>query len=167
MNSRTLIRMRSFLLLALVQVLIFSRIHLFGYATACVYIIFILKLPRHTTRNELLLWSFFSGLIVDVFCNTPGINAAATTAMGFMRNTVLAALTHKGMPEDFVPGVKTLKWGGYILYALVCIATFFTILFMLELFTINYPGILLLSTASSTLLTMLFAIVAECFSRTR
>lgn len=167
MNSRTLIRMRSFLLLALVQVLIFSRIHLFGYATACVYIIFILKLPRHTTRNELLLWSFFSGLIVDVFCNTPGINAAAATAMGFIRNTVLAALTHKGMPEDFVPGVKTLKWGGYILYALVCIATFFTILFMLELFTINYPGILLLSTASSTLLTMLFAIVAECFSRTR
>ena len=167
MNSRTLIRMRSFLLLALVQVLIFSRIHLFGYATACVYIIFILKLPRHTTRNELLLWSFFSGLIVDVFCNTPGINAAAAIAMGFMRNTVLATLTHKGMPEDFVPGVKTLKWGGYILYALVCIATFFTILFMLELFTINYPGILLLSTASSTLLTMLFAIVAECLSCTR
>ena len=86
MSKNTLIRLRNFVLLTLVQVLIFSRIHLFGYATAYIYIIFIIKLPRHTTRNELLIWSFLFGLGVDIFCNTPGLNAAATTLLGLVRN---------------------------------------------------------------------------------
>ena len=154
MTSNTLIRTRNFAMLALVQVLIFSQIHLFGYATACVYLIFLLKLPRHTSQNELLVWSFLFGLTVDIFCNTPGLNAAAI-------------FTHKGLPDDFVPGARSLKWGGYIVYSLACIGIFYTVLFILELFTISYASELFLSVTSSTLLTMLFVTVIECFSRTR
>lgn len=164
MTRTTLVNIGKFILLALAQVLIFSQIHLFGYATACIYLIFILKLPRHTSVNALMLWSFMFGIIVDIFCNTPGINAAAATAMGFARNTFLAAFTHKGMPDDFVPGAKSIKWGGYLVYSLMCIVLFYCVLFLLELFTIEHIVSLLISTASSTLLTMLFVIVTECFS---
>lgn len=164
MTRTTLVNIGKFILLALAQVLIFSQIHLFGYATACIYLIFILKLPRHTSVNALMLWSFMFGIIVDIFCNTPGINAAAATAMGFARNTFLAAFTHKGMPDDFVPGAKSIKWGGYLVYSLMCIVLFYCVLFLLELFTIGHIVSLLISTASSTLLTMLFVIVTECFS---
>lgn len=164
MTRTTLVNIGKFILLALAQVLIFSQIHLFGYATACIYLIFILKLPRHTSVNALMLWSFMFGIIVDMFCNTPGINAAAATAMGFARNTFLAAFTHKGMPDDFVPGAKSIKWGGYLVYSLMCIVLFYCVLFLLELFTIGHIVSLLISTASSTLLTMLFVIVTECFS---
>lgn len=167
MSNNTLIRLRNFVLLVLVQVLIFSRIHLFGYATACVYIIFIIKLPRHTTRNELLIWSFLFGLSVDIFCSTPGINAAAATLLGFIRNPLLAAFTQKGIPDDFVPGMRTLKWNRYIVYSILCTSIFFTALFLLELFTVANPLILFVSVVSSTLLTMLFAIVIEFFSRQR
>ena len=167
MTNNTLTRARNFVLIALVQALIFSQIHLFGYATACVYLIFILKLPRHTSRNELLVWSFLFGLTIDIFCNTPGINAAAATAMGFLRNTILTIFTHKGMPDDFIPGARSLKWGGYIVYSLACTGIFYTILFMLELFTISHASALFLSVISSTLLTMLFVAVIECFSRTK
>lgn len=164
MTRNTLINIGKFLILVLVQVLIFSRIHLFGYATACIYPIFILKLPRHTSVNALLVWSFLFGITVDMFCDTPGINAAAATAMGFARNTFLAAFTHKGLPDDFIPGAKSIKWGSYLIYSLMCIVLFFSVLFLLELFTIDQMAPLLISTASSTLLTMLFVIVAECFS---
>lgn len=167
MTGITFYRIRNFALLVLIQALIFSHIHLFGYATASVYLIFILKLPRHTKVNELLLWCFLSGLIVDIFSNTPGLNAAAATVMGFARNFILSAFTHKGLAEDFIPGAKSIKWGGYIVYSSLCIALFSFALFLLELFTINYPGTLLISTLSSTLLTMLFVVVAECFSRNR
>ena len=51
MTSSTLINIRNFILLTFVQVLIFSHIHLFGYATAYIYLIFLLKLPRHTSRH--------------------------------------------------------------------------------------------------------------------
>lgn len=167
MNRNTLIRLRNFVLLSLVQVLIFSQIHLFGYATACVYIIFILKLPRHTTRNELLLWSFFFGLTVDIFCNTPGLNAAAATLLGFLRNPILAAFTQKGIADDFVPGARSLKWNRYIVFSLICTSVFFTALFFLELFTVSHPLMLFTGIVSSTLLTMLFVTVIELFSQAR
>lgn len=164
MTSSTLTDIRNFILLILAQVLIFSQIHLFGYATAYIYLIFILKQPRHTSTNALMVWAFLSGLAVDIFADTPGLNTAAATTMAFARNTFLATFTHKGMPEDFIPGVKSIKWGGYLVYSLMCIVLFYIILFLLELFTISNIIPLLTSIASSTMLTMLFVVVTECFS---
>ena len=164
MTRTTITRIRNFVLLSLAQVLIFSQIHLFGYATATIFTIFLLKLPRHTTRNELMVWGFLFGIVADMFCNTPGIHSAAATAMAFFRNTVLSAFTHKGLPEDFVPGVKSIKWGGYMIYAVICISIFYTMLFALELFSIRYYTSLIISTTSSTVLTMLFVTVTEFFT---
>ena len=160
MTSRTIIRARNFVLLALAQVIIFSQIHLFGYATACIFIIFLLKLPRHTTRNETMIWAFLFGIVTDIFCNTPGIHSAAATAMAFSRKYILATFTHKGLPDDIVPGVRTLKWGGYIVYATICISIFFAVMFLLELFTVRHLSTLLISTAASVALTMVFTVVA-------
>ncbi len=167
MTRTTLIRIRNFVILALIQVLIFSQIHLFGYATAHIYLIFLLKLPRFTSRNELLVWAFLFGLVVDIFGNTPGINACAATAMAFTRNYLLATFTQKGIADDFIPSMHTIKPGGYAMYATLCLLIFYTVLFMLELFTIRYPLTLLASIAASTLLTLLFTLVIECFTRKR
>ena len=167
MTSNTLIRLRNFVILTLVQVLIFSRIHLLEYATAYVYLIFLLKLPRLTSRNELLLWAFFFGLAVDMFGNTPGLNTCAATAMAFARNYILSAFTQKGVADDFIPSVHTLNWGGYTTYSALCLLLFYGVLYTLEVFTIHYPLTLLIGVLSSTLLTMLFTIVIECFTRKR
>lgn len=164
MKNNIFTRIRNFILVLALQVFIFSRIHLFGYATACVYLIFLLKLPRHTRTSELLIWGFLAGLAVDLFCDTPGIHAAATTAMCFARNPLMAIFTHKGMADDFIPGAKSLKWGGYMVYSALCAAVFYAILFMLELFTFSYPSILVACIFSSILFTMLFTGVIELFS---
>lgn len=164
MTRKLFIRTRNFVLMLMAQVLVFSQIHLFGYATAVIFTIFLLKLPRHTSKNELMIWGFLFGIITDMFCNTPGMHSAAATAMAFFRNPILSALTHKGLPDDFVPGVKSMKWGGYLLYATISISVFFVLLFALELFTIRYMTTLFISTACSTLLTMLFVVVAEFFT---
>lgn len=164
MTSKTIARAGYFVLLSLVQVIIFSQIHLFGYATACIFLIFLLKLPRHTTCNETMIWAFLFGIVTDIFCNTPGIHSAAATAMAFSRKYILATFTHKGLPDDIVPGVRTLKWGGYIVYATICISIFFAVMFLLELFTVRHLSTLLISTAASVALTMVFTVVAEFFS---
>ena len=164
MTSKTIARAGYFVLLSLVQVIIFSQIHLFGYATACIFIIFLLKLPRHTTRNETMIWAFLFGIVTDIFCNTPGIHSAAATAMAFSRKYILATFTHKGLPDDIIPGVKTLKWGGYTVYAALCISIFYALLFLLELFTVRHLSTLLISTIASVTLTMVFTVVAEFFS---
>lgn len=164
MTRKAIIRTRNFVLLALVQVLIFSQIHLFGYATASVFTIFLLKLPRHTTHNELMIWGFLFGIITDMFCNTPGIHSAAATAMAFVRNPILSIFTHKGLPDDFVPSARSIKWGGYIVYAVLCLSVYYVLLFMLELFTIRYLSALIISIIGSTILTMIFVVMVELFT---
>ena len=165
MTATYLIRLRNFILLAIVQISIFAHIHLYGYATACVALIFLLKLPRHTSRNEQLIWGFLLGLVIDLFGNTPGIYAAASTATAFIRNIILERFVQKGVSDDFVPSIATLNSGRYLSYSAICLLLFYIILYLLELFTINYPIPLLISAASSTLLTLLFVAVAEFFTR--
>lgn len=165
MTGIYLTRLRDFILTTLAQVLIFGQIHLFGYATAYIYIIFLLKLPRHTTRNELMLWAFIMGLLVDIFGNTPGINSAAATLMAFMRGYILDSFIQKGTIEDITPSAATMGWTKYLTYSFSYLVLFCTVLFLLELFTISYPLALLLGISGSTLLTMLFIVVTEFFNR--
>jgi hypothetical protein len=87
--------------------------------------------------------------------------------MAFARKYILATFTHKGLPDDFIPGVRSLKWGGYLVYAIICISIFYAVLFPLELFAVRHFTSLLISTASSTVFTMLFVVVAEFFSPNR
>lgn len=78
-----------FIGLVLLQVLILNNVHIAGYATPFLYIYLILKFESDTPRNALMLWAFFLGLAVDVFSDTPGMNAAATVLLAFLRPVFL------------------------------------------------------------------------------
>ncbi len=158
-------RLKYFLIAAVIQVLLFSHIHLFGYATVYIYLLFIIKMPRFATRNEQMVWAFALGLVVDMFSNTPGINAAAATLLAFMRDYVLAMFIPNGITEDFTPGTRVLRWGAYVSYAAICTLIFCTALFLLEFFTLSHPLHLAISVSGSTLLTLLFVIVFESLNR--
>ena len=158
-------RLKYFLIAAVIQVLLFSHIHLFGYATVYIYLLFIMKMPRFATRNEQMMWAFALGLVVDMFSNTPGINAAAATMLAFMRDYVLAMFIPNGITEDFTPGTRVLRWGAYVSYAAICTLIFCMVLFLLEFFTLSHPLHLAISISGSTLLTLLFVIVFESLNR--
>ena len=51
-------RLKYFIILAALQTQLFGHIHLFGYATVYIYLLFILKMPRFATRNEQMMWAF-------------------------------------------------------------------------------------------------------------
>ena len=96
----TLRRALVFVVLCLVQALVFNHIHLFGYATILLYVYFVVMLPRNYPRWAALLWSFALGLSVDMFTNTPGMAAAALTLTGFLQPYLLqlfrpAIIVHK------------------------------------------------------------------------
>lgn len=165
MTGAFLTRLRNFVLTALAQVLIFSRIHLFGYATAYIYIIFILKLPRHASRNEIMLWAFAMGLLVDIFGSTPGIHSAAATLLAFLRPYILESFLQKGTPDDFTPSAAAIGWSKYLVYSSVSLLILCTTILLIELFTVNHPLILLVGVGSSTLLSMLFIVATEFFNR--
>ena len=97
-----------FIGLVLLQVLILNNVHIAGYATPFLYIYFILKFNSGTSRNELMLWAFFFGLTIDVFSDTPGMNAAATVLLAFLRPSLLRLFTPRDNQDNLVPSFKSM-----------------------------------------------------------
>ena len=78
-----------FAVLILLQVLVFNQISIFGLATPFLYIYFLLKLPVGRNVFYVIIMGFLMGFIIDIFLNTPGINAAASTIIATLRQPLL------------------------------------------------------------------------------
>ena len=77
------------LVLVLLQVLLFNNIELAGLINPYFYVYIILIMPLSLNVSIQLLIAFFAGLIIDVFSNTWGMHAAATTLVAFIRPYLL------------------------------------------------------------------------------
>ena len=109
-----------FIGLVLLQVLILNNVHIAGYATPFLYIYLILKFESDTPRNALMLWAFFLGLAVDVFSDTPGMNAAATVLLAFSRPTFLRLFVPRDTLDTLVPAIRTTWLVAYPRILLFC-----------------------------------------------
>ena len=78
-------RIAQFISILALQVLVFNHVQIVGYATPMVCIYFILLFPLGTPHWQTLLWAFAIGLLQDIFSNTPGMNAASLTFVGFIQ----------------------------------------------------------------------------------
>ena len=65
-------------ILILLQVLLFNNIQFSGYVNPYVYVMFILILPVEIPSWLLLLLSFMTGIVIDLFSGTPGMHSSAT-----------------------------------------------------------------------------------------
>ncbi len=148
-------RLGWFMGLVLAQVLVLNHVHILGYATPFVFIYFILKLNSSVGRNTLMLWAFFLGLTVDVFSNTPGMNAAALTLLAFVRGSLLRLVSLRDTADDYEPGIRTLGVSAYFRYLLLAVTLFCTVLLLIDAFSFfNFP-VLLLKIVTDTAATML------------
>ena len=74
-----------FVLLILVQVLIFNELNFYGFINPMVYIMFLFWYPIKENRTIFLLVCFFLGLFIDIFSDTAAIHAAATVTIAYFR----------------------------------------------------------------------------------
>lgn len=159
--ERMLTRIAWFVGMVLLQVLMLNNICLFGLATPFVYVYFLLTLDRDIDHSVLMLIAFSLGLVIDIFCNTPGVNAGASVLVAFMRPSLLRMFSPRDEYENFEPGIYTLGIGGFVRYAVVAVLLHHTALFLLESFSFINFGYLLLRILCSTLLTMMFVMAIE------
>jgi len=154
-------RIIGFLLLVLLQVLVLNNIHLFGYATPFLYIYLILKMDTDTSRSGILLWAFALGLSIDIFTNTPGMNAMATVFLAFVRPYVVGAFMPRDAVEGLEPSIHTLGFANFTKYITICVVIHHTLLLMVEYFTFVGIWQTLLRIVCCSLLTILL-ILAIC-----
>lgn len=158
-----------FFLLLLFQVLILNNVALFWWSqptgfpvfTPYIYPLFILLLPFEAPVWLLLIIGFICGGTVDAFMNTPGMHAFAMVLIAYLRTNVLLALLPKNMKEysQLSPSVKTMGWPPFLTYSAFLILIHHSVFFIIELWSLNNFGYLILKIFASTLTTMLLITV--------
>ena len=149
-----------FIVLVIMQVLVFDNIRFGNYIHPHVYVLFMMLLPFDTPKSSLLINGFLLGMAVDIFSGTPGLNAAATVFMAFVRPFIIGITTRKSDIEDKNAPTITemgLKW--FIIYGLLLLLLHNLVLFWLEAFSIKLLGMVLLETILSALISLLMIIL--------
>ena len=150
-----------FLGLAMLQVLVLNQMHIVGYATPFLYIYFILKLNTRIGRNALMLWAFTLGLLIDMFGNTPGMNAASATILAFSRTSILRLVTLRDMDEGFRPGFRSMGVSSFLRYIFLASSLFCIVLFLIDTFSFYDFPVLFFKILSSIISTMLCILCVE------
>ena len=89
MNSGYLINIIRFILLVLVQVLVFNRLNFFGFINPMVYILFLYWYPIKQNRSVFIGLGFLLGLSIDFFSDTMALHSAATITIAYLRPAMM------------------------------------------------------------------------------
>lgn len=93
----------AFVMYLIIQVFILKDLVLFGDAFCFLYVYAILLMPLEVRPIPLMLLSFFMGLTIDIFYDTPGMHVGSTVLLAFLRNPWIKVNTPRGGYDDNVP----------------------------------------------------------------
>ncbi|MDE6668192.1 MAG: rod shape-determining protein MreD [Muribaculaceae bacterium] len=150
MNKEVLLFFALFIALVLAQVLICNHIILFNVAVPIIFIYFIIRLPTGLGLNWLFTFSFLLGFSVDIFSDTPGVNALACTLLAVCKRPMLYAYVPRDdRTKDIIPSLSSLGPAVYAKYLLTMVAAFCLMAFSIEYFNFaNVSDIAIMASAS-------------------
>jgi rod shape-determining protein MreD len=150
-----------FILLVVLQVWLFNKIHLFGYITPLLSVYFIIKLPGDINRNTVLILAAFWGLTIDFFEYTLGVNMLACVITAFIRPYLLKMYVPRDLFDYYTPAFGTLGMAVFLRYAAVMTFIHHFFVFTIESFSFFDPVSLFFRIIGSTVLTILLIFACE------
>ncbi|MFK7900414.1 MAG: rod shape-determining protein MreD [Cyclobacteriaceae bacterium] len=143
-----------FILLVLLQVVVFKELVLFNTAMCFIYIAFLITIPLNIGRGYTLLLGFFLGITIDMFYNTGGVHAFACVFVAYMRPFILFKVAGEEVLEKgvIIP-MDTLNWRDTVLYSLLMISLHHVVLLFTASFSFNLFFFTLLKIIVSTVFT--------------
>jgi rod shape-determining protein MreD len=157
-----------FLILILLQVLLFNNIQFSGFVNPYVYIMFILLLPVEIPAWLLLILSFLTGLVVDLFSGTPGMHAGATVMAGFIRPYVLSVISPRdGYEPGASPSMLIYGFRWFLFYTLLMVSLHHLVLFFLEVFRLTDFFRTIFRVLLSSVFSITFILLAEYYRKGR
>ena len=157
-----------FIVVILLQVLLFNNIQFSGYVNPYIYIIFILLLPVEIQEWILLILAFFTGLTVDIFSGTIGMHAGATVFAGFVRPYILRIISPRdGYEPGAYPSMQIYGFRWFLIYSALVIVVHHLVLFYLEVFRFADFFRTFLRVLLSSIFTISFILLAEYYRKGR
>ncbi len=145
-----------FVLMVLLQAVIFNHVAIFNVACAFVFIYFIIRMPMSLNPIVALTLSFFLGLSVDIFSDTAGMNSLACTLLCACRWPAFALCVQRDDEQELPdPSLRGLGWGAFFKYALALTVTYSALICVIQAFSFADYKLLLVRIGASALLTFL------------
>ncbi|RXF68320.1 rod shape-determining protein MreD [Arcticibacter tournemirensis] len=161
--GRTIIKnIVRFAVLIFIQAFLLKNIGFYNLATPFLYILFILLLPFETPNWLLFPIAFLTGLTVDAFYDTAGINAAACTVLALVR-TIFINITvqRQGFENEPEPklGIMGFRW--FFFYTVVLTLFHHLTLIFLEAFSFSDLNYILIRFLLCSLFTVFLILISE------
>lgn len=151
-----------FILLVLLQVVVFNQICLFNVAVPYVFIYFLFRLPLNINLNLLFLLSFLLGFTVDIFSDTLGMNALACVIIAALRKPIYTLFGPKDDDKEInIPAINKIGYSTFILYSGTLTFMYCSLISVIQSFTFSNFGFLIVRTIASTILTLIIIIAIE------
>ncbi len=133
MNKDSTLKIITFFVYLLFQVMLFNKLVLLGKGFAFVYIGFLLTFPFELGIIAAMSIGFATGISMDIFSNTLGVHASASVLLMYMRPTLFKLFTpHGGYPVGAKPTPTIMGFSWFSTYALILIFFHNTWLFIVE-----------------------------------
>jgi len=127
-----------FLLLIVLQLLIFNNIELSTFINPYIYILFIILIPFETPKSLLLLLAFILGKVIDLFSGTPGVHSSAAIFTAFIRPYTLTLFApREGYQNGTYPRIDYYGLEWFLKYSAVLVIAHHLSLFYLEAFSFD------------------------------
>lgn len=155
-----------FVLLILLQVLLFNNIQFSGYINPYVYLMIILVLPVNIPSWFLLVLSFATGMLIDLFSGSPGMHSSATVLAGFVRPFILRIIAPRdGYDLGPNPSMAFYGFKWFLIYTIVMVLIHHTALFYLEVFRFTDFFRTFLRVILSSIFSVTFILLIEFYRR--
>lgn len=152
-----------FLSCIILQALIFNKIILFHVAVPIIFIYFIIRLPINLKLPYLFTLSFLLGITMDIFSDTPGVNALACTLIAALKEPIYYAyMTRDDMSVRLTPCVATMGLLEYSKYLLTFVVIYCVLAFCIEYFSFADVKDIVVMSASSAGFTFIILLTLDC-----
>ncbi len=166
--TKTVIQFILLFLVLIVLQLVCNKIVLFNIAMPVVFIYLILRLPVNMHGGWVLTIAFFSGLIIDIFNNTPGMNALACTLMAAVRRPVFNLFVSRENDMNIpIPSVDSMGVGDYFKYMATLVAFYCALIFSIQAFSLHDIMLTLARIAGSSMLSIIIIFGLDSLVSTR
>ncbi|MBR5685174.1 MAG: rod shape-determining protein MreD [Muribaculaceae bacterium] len=166
--TKTIIQFVVLFLALIVLQLVCNKIVLFNIAMPVVFIYLILRLPVNLHGGWVLTIAFFSGLIIDIFNNTLGMNALACTLMAAVRRPVFNLFVSRENDMNIpIPSVDSMGVGDYFKYMASLVTFYCALIFLIQAFSLHDIMLTLARITGSSALSIIIVFGLDSLVSTR
>ena len=144
-----------YILVMLLQVLLFNQLQLWGLCHPYVYVLCLLMMPITLSHSADMLIGAAAGLIMDCFCNSIGIHMAGCVLLMFVRPYLIGLIVNDKDRLNEQISLRTIGPEAMIKYVLILVPIHHFTIFLLSAWSWEYIGFVLLETLISSIVTIL------------